>query len=263
MTLTGILSLLMVQKKEIDLNKLPSQSFFYPKDMKLKIRKAEPQDIIDYESKIDRHNMIKSIECIKTIVQKNVMLNKKYTFFDLKSVDIIFIFLEIVKFTTGNPINVKFTCKNGESKVAPFCAEYFNYFDFKPMLDNYNEETREFIIDGYHYSFPSIGVENSLAEYFLTITDKSKIKEIQNISYDFLFFLTGKKHLEYDEIDNLIQIFNYDIEDAEKEKISNIVQKFGSILSYSLIVDGEKVEMKYMLNLEKIWSQDSLAGDSN
>lgn len=262
MTLTGILSLLMVQKKELDLSKLPSQGFFYSKDMKLKIKKAEPQDIIDYESKIDRHNMIKSIECIKTIVQKNVMLNKKYSFFDLKSVDIIFIFLEIVKFTTGNSINIKFKDKNGASKVVPFCAEYFNYFDFTPMIEYYNEETREFIIDGYHYSFPSIGVENSLADYFVTIIDKTKIQEIQNISYDFLFFLTGKNYLEFEEIDNLIQIFNHDIEDAEKEKISRIVQKFGSILSYSLIVEGEKVEMKYMLNLEKIWSKDTLTGDS-
>jgi hypothetical protein len=254
MTLTGILSLLVIQKKELDLARLPSQGFFYPKDMKLKIKKAEPQDILEYESRIDRHNMIKSIECIKDIVQKNVMLNKKYSFYDLKSVDIIFIFLEIVKFTKDKPIKVKFKSKDGLSKEAPFGMDYFNYFDFKPMMVNYDNVTREFIIDGYHYSFPSIGVENSLAGYLSSITDKQKIKEIQEITYDFLFFLTGRNSMTYPEIENLIQIFNYDLDDVEKEKVSKIVKIFNNILAYSLIVDGEKVEMKYTLNLETIWS---------
>jgi len=253
MTLNGILSLLVIQKKDLELTKLPSQGFFYPKDMKLKIKKAEPQDILDYESRIDRHNMIKSIDCIKTIVQRNIMLNKKYSFNDIKSVDIIFIFLEIVKFTKGKPIMVKFKSKDGVNKEVPFCMENFNYFDFKPMSYCYDEETREFIMEGYHYSFPSIGVENSLAEYLSSITDSKKIKEIQEITYDFLFFLTGRNSISSSEIENLIQIFNYDLDETEKEKVSKIVKIFNPILSYSLIFEGEKVDMKYMLNLENIW----------
>ncbi len=254
MTLTKILSLLLTEKKEVDISKLPSQGLFYNKDMKLKIKKAEPQDIIFYESNIDRTSMIKSIECIKGIVEKNVMLNKKYTFLDLKSVDIVFLFLEIVKFTKGKPILIKYKENDITDKWISFGSESFNYFNFSNVVGVYSDETREFIIDGYHYSFPSIGVENSLAVYLSNITDKEKIKELQKISYDFLFFLTGKTHLTEAEIDNLIQIFNYDIDEQEREKISNIVKGFSDILSYSLVVDGKVVDMKYMLNLETIWT---------
>jgi len=253
MTLMNVLSTLMSERKEIDLKKLPSQGYFYPKDMKLKIKKAETDDIQEYERDINRLDMIKSIECIKRVVQKNVCLNKKYSYIDLKSVDIIFIFLEIVMFTTSKELLISYIDKAGQQRNVSFSQDNFNYFDFIPFLQFYDEETREIVIADWRYSFPCIGVENSLTDYLSSITEIKKIDELRNISYNFLFFLTGKNFLSFDEIENIIQIFNFELDDKAKQTVDDIVSRFSAIISYSLKVEGMKVEMKSSLNLELIW----------
>lgn len=251
MTLTNILKGLMIEKKEIPLADLPTQGYFYAVDMKLFIKSAELEDIFDYEQKIDKHNIMNSIECIKNIVSKNVTLSKDYCYDDLKSVDVIFIFLEIVRFTKKKDLLVKYV-DSGVPKELPFCPKYFNYFDFKPFLKFYDSKTREFVIDGFRFSFPCIGIENSLSRYLVDLTIQ-KLNEMKDISYDFLFFLAGKNSIQFEEIENIIQIFNFDIEDKDKETISNIISYFNPILSYSLKIDGIKVELKSSMKLESIW----------
>jgi hypothetical protein len=253
-TLKNILSMLLVERKEIDIRKLPSQGYFYPDDMTIKIKKAEIEDIFNYEQRISKHNLIKSIECIKDIVQKNISFNSNYSFIDLKSVDIIFLFLEIVKFTRDKDLMVSYVDITGESKKIPFGPEYFNYFDFEPFTKYYDISKKEMVIYRYRFSFPSIGIENSLSRYLTNITDNEKLELIKNISYDFLFFLTGKNFLTDNEIDNLIQIFNFDLDEEEKLKINNIVKKFNPILSYSLKHNGLIIEMKSSMNLHSIWN---------
>jgi hypothetical protein len=68
-----------------------------------------------------------------------------------------------------------------------------------------------------------------------------------------MFFLGGKDKLEFSEIDNLIQIFNYDLEDSEISKIRKIVGKFKGIVGYSLVIDGDPIEIKTKINLQDIW----------
>ena len=63
----------------------------------------------------------------------------------------------------------------------------------------------------------------------------------------------NKNFLALDEIENLIQIFNYDIEDSEFKKIQNIVNTFSPMQRYSLIKDGQTIEMNSKIDLEKIW----------
>lgn len=241
----------MIERKEISVATLPSQGYFYPVDMKLFIKSAEMEDIFDYEQKIDRFNIMKSIECIKDIVFKNVSLNNDYSYNDLKSVDIIFIFFEIVTFTRKKELLVKYQDGKTQKEVA-FCAKHFNYFDFTPFLEFYDKATREFVFDGFRYSFPSVGVENSLAKYLSTLSNE-QLNDMKNISYDFLFYLGGKNNMDYTQFENLIQIFNYDLEGKDKETVSQIIAYFNPILSYSLKVDGQKVELRSSMNLELIW----------
>lgn len=251
MTLTNILKGLMIERKEIHLTDLPTQGYFYPIDMKLFIKSAEMEDIMDYEQKIDRFNVMNSIECIKDIVFKNVSLNNSYSYSDLKSVDIIFIFFEIVTFTKKKDLIVKYQ-DGSTQKEIPFCAKYFNYFDFSPFLEFYDKSTREFVFDGFRYSFPSVGVENALAKYLSTLSNE-QIQEMKNISYDFLFYLGGRSNIDYTQFENLIQIFNYDLEEKDKTTVSQIIAYFNPILSYSLRIDGQKVELRSSMNLESIW----------
>lgn len=253
MTLFNILKGLVIERKEIPLSELPSQGFFYPKDMRLFIKAAEFEDILEYEQRIDRTNIINSIECIKVIVIKNVSLNKNYNYNDLKSVDIIYIFLEIVRFTKKKELLVDYqNLKTGEKEHIPFCSQYFNYFDFSPFMKYYDSDTRQFVIDGFRFSFPSFGVENSLSRY-LEQLEVDKLNKMKTISYDFLFFLKDKNNMSLEEIDNVIHIFNYDIEDKDKEIVNKIVSFFTPVLSYSLRIDGVKVDLKSSMKLESIW----------
>ena len=62
-----------------------------------------------------------------------------------------------------------------------------------------------------------------------------------------------KTQLSFDEIDNLIQIFNYDIEKVELSKINKIMKTFMPIQSYSLTKNGRVIEISSKIDLEKIW----------
>ena len=252
MGLLEILKGLLIETKNIDVKKLPSQGLFYNDDFSIKIKKAEVEDIIDYELHFDKTNVISSIECIKKIVDKNTMLSKGYSYLDIKSVDIVFIFLEIVKFTRSIELKIPYINNMGVESIIHFNTDNFNYFDMDKYISNYNPDTKEIIIDGYRFSLPSSGVETSLTQYLSSVSDE-EADTIKNVSFDFMFFLSGKNHLRFDEIKNLIQIFNYDIDDEEKKKVSNIVSRFRGIVGYTLKSDGNTIEMKSKLNLENIW----------
>lgn len=253
MGLLEILQDLLVETKVIEVKKLPSQALFYKENFSIKIKKAEIEDIIAYEYNYIENNIISALECIKMIVNRNVILSNSYSYQDIKSVDIIFIFLEIVKFTTNKEIKVTYINRLGIEDYVNFSADNFNYFKFDNYIKNYDTDSREIIVDGYRFSLPSIGVETSLTQYLSSKSEKREIESLNRFSYDFMFFLGGKNKLEFYEIDNLIQIFNFDLEDNEISKIRRIVERFKGIVGYSLIVDGDTIEIKTKINLQDIW----------
>jgi hypothetical protein len=100
---------------------------------------------------------------------------------------------------------------------------------------------------------PSIGVENCLTQ-FLVSKSVDKNAEIWNdYTYDFLFFLCGVNNLNFSEIENLVTIFNSDIDDQEREKVKSIIENFMGIISYTLKVNNRVIDVKEKLDLEKIW----------
>jgi hypothetical protein len=253
MGLFNIFKSLVSSTKKLDVNKLPSQGLFYREDFSIKIKKADIEDIIDYEHKFDKTNLIKSIDCIKKVVNKNVILSEGYSYMDIKSVDIIFIFLEIVKHTNNKDIVVPYVNKIGKEDFVSFGTDNFNYFKFDDYMENYDPVKDEFLIDDYRFSLPSIGVETALTDYLATKTDDEEIKRLNKASYNFMFFLGYKNWLSFSEIDNLLYIFNEDLDTEELDKIKRIVEIFKGIVGYSLIVDGEEVEVRSKINLQDIW----------
>lgn len=240
--------------KKINIKKLPSQGFFYKKDFNLFITKASSEDISIYES-----NFIKDVGSmifkIKKIVKKNTKYSKEYSYKDLKSVDIIYIFLEIVKFTTNKTISLSYyNERRKEERNIEFNSDNFNYFKINfDLVEKYNKKERLFEINGFKYSLPTIGVEDCLSSFLI-----SKIKEEDSSKYneyffDFTHFVGHKNHLTFNEIDNLIKIFNFDIEDKEFEKIKEILNIFKPIQIYSLIDEGEKVSINNKIDLSTIW----------
>lgn len=251
----GIIELmrgLLKQTHKIEKTKLPSQGIFYLNDFEIKIKKADMEDIIEYELNYDKENLYSIIESVKTVVKKNVILTNDYKFEDIKSVDIVFIFLEIVKFTMNKELTIPyFDDSTGNLQSIKFDYDNFNYFDFSKYEKD--EQKGEILINDYRFSMPSIGIENCLTQFLITKSSESDSNKWNSYNYDFLFFCGNKNNLTFSEIENLVTIFNYDITPEEQDKISNIVSKFLKVIGYKLKTNGRVVDVKSKIDLENIW----------
>jgi len=246
---------LFVKRIKLDTKILPSQGLFYKKDFEINIKKASKEDILDYEKNYVKDDIGTVIYLIKKIVEKNIKLSGGYVYEDIKSIDIIFIFLEIVKITKGRPINLLYFDKETDSEgKIEFGSKYFNYFQFtNKLLQNYSNEDRSFTINGYKYTLPSIGVENSLTNFLIVKSSEEDAFNYNNYTYDFTYFVGDKNNLKFKEIENLIQIFNFDMDKDEMKKMKEVIKTFLPLQRYSLKKDGRIVEMNSKINLEKIW----------
>lgn len=254
MNIIDVLKSTLNQKKKIDVKKLPSQGLFYKDNFEMYIKKADIEDINEYEYKYDKEDLSSIIYKLKNIVQKNIILPKKYSFTDIKSIDIIFIFLEIVKFTNNKEIILKYLDDDNKEKSIEFSSKYFNYFNVgHELINKYDSNNKQFIIDDYRFSLPSIGIENSITNFLISKADDLDADKYNKYTYDFMFFLGDKKRIKYSEIDNLIQIFNFDIEDSEMKKIKKIIEIFQPMQKYSLKVNDKIIEINSQINLETIW----------
>lgn len=248
--LKGVLNL----QKKIDIKRLPSLGLFYNDDFELSIKKAEIEDILEYENKYVKDDIGIIIGQLKNIVKKNCIFSNKYEFNDLKSIDIIFLFIEIVKFTKGKTIDLTyFNDESGNEDIIEFSSDYFNYFELNNLMEKYDIETKQFIVDDFKFSLPSIGVENSITNFLSNKANDSSIEEYNYYSYDFMFFLGNKKNVTFNEIDNLIHIFNFDIDDYTKKKIKKIIKMFLPFQKYSLKKGNRIIDIDSKINLEIIW----------
>lgn len=252
--ISSLLGGLLSSKKELDIKKLPSQGLFYKDDFRIYIKRANMEDIIRYE-----HNFVKDIGVIiskiKKIVENNIKLSKKYKYDDIKSIDIVYIFLEIVKFTNKHSISLSYYDElNNEEKSIEFSSKYFNYFKINDeLMSKYNNKEKCFEINNYRYSLPSIGIENSLTSYLTIKSYEPGAEKYNNYFYDFTYFLGDKNKLSIEEVDNLIQIFNFDIEEEELEKVKQIIQTFEPLQRYSLIDGDTQIDLSSKIDLSKVW----------
>jgi len=120
-------------------------------------------------------------------------------------------------------------------------------------MEHYNKDSKEFIIEDFKFTLPSIGVENCLTNYLISKSDDLDANEYNNYNYDFIYFLGNKKSITFNEIDNLIQIFNYDIEESDSKKIRKVIKMFQPIQRYSLKRGNKVIEINSKIDLEKIW----------
>lgn len=242
-------------EKNIPIDILPSRGLFYNDDFKISIQKVELTDIIEYEMGFDKSNVGSVIQRVKKIVEKNISLPSGYKFYDIKSADIVFLFLEIVKFTTKKPINIEYIDNMGIKNTIQFGETSFNYMDIPDhIMKSYDSENKEFNIDGFKFSAPTIGVENSLTHFLVSISSTSKMVKYKDYSYDFIYFLGQKNSISPDEIENLLQIFNNDLSEEDQVKVSEIVNKFRGLSEYTLKNGEGIIEITSKINLENIWS---------
>jgi hypothetical protein len=255
MNLLNLVKNLLNLRKKINNRELPSQGLFYKDDFEIYIKRAELNDIKEYEVDFIKDNLGLIIYKVKKIVQKNLILPKNYTFDDLKSIDVVFLFLEIVKFTKEDSIKISFINeKTGKPDTIEFSSDYFNYFKLNnELLKKYNKELKCFEIDGYKFSLPTIGIENCLTNFLIFKHNETESEKYNELFFDFTYFLLDRNSIDFNEIENLIQIFNYDIESEELNKIKNILKIFQPLQKYSLIRDGKVIDINSRIDLETIW----------
>jgi len=255
MNLSNLLKGLLNLQKKVDTKSLPSQGLFYNNDFEVVIKKADIEDIIEYEYNYIKDDLGLVITKLKKIVEKNAIFLNGYSFNDLKSIDIVFLFLEIVRFTKGKAISLKyFDDDKGQETDIEFSSNYFNYFKIdKDVMKSYNAESKEFIIEDFKFSLPSIGVENCLTNYLISKSDEPDAVRYNKYNYDFIYFLGNKKSINFNEIENLIQIFNYDIDDSDAKKVKKIIKMFQPIQKYSLKKGNKVIDINSKIDLEKIW----------
>lgn len=254
MNIISLLRGVLKKRKELNVKKLPSQGLFYKNDFKIYIKKAEMEDIIRYEQ-----NFIKDIGVIiakiKKIVEDNTSFSKEYCYNDIKSIDIVYIFLEIVKYTNNKPISLSYYDElSNKEKSIEFDSKYFNYFKINDkLMKKYDDIEKCFNINNYKFSLPSIGVENELTAYLIEKSNEKDADKYNYYFYDFTYFLGNKNKLSIDEVDNLIQIFNFDIEEEEIEKVKKIIETFEPLQSYSLIDGEDRIDLNSKIDLSKVW----------
>ena len=249
-----IRELLNLQRK-VNVKELPSQGLFYKDNFEIFVKKANIEDIIEYEYGYIKDNLGIVLSRLKKIVEKNTILSNGYLFNDIKSIDVVFLFLEIVKFTKNKPISISyFNDEIGKEDIIEFGKNSFNYFKINDVyLKYYNSEEKSFIIEGYKYSLPSIGIENCLTNYLLDKQYEPDALKYNKFSYDFMNFLGDKNIISFNEIDNLIQIFNFDLESSEIEKVNSICKMFSNLHRYTLKKGTRVIDINSKIDLEKIW----------
>lgn len=255
MSLSNIIKGLLNLQKKVDTKILPSQGLFYKDDFEIWVKKADVEDVIEYEYNYIKDDLGIVLTRLKRIVEKNTILSSGYTFSDIKSIDIVFLFLEIVKFTKNKPITLTyFNDEIGKVDKIEFDKKSFNYFKIdENIMKFYNKNERSFNIDGYKYTLPSIGVENCLTNFLLSKQYDSDALKYNDYKYEFMNFLGDKNNVTFSEIDNLIQIFNFDLEDSEMVKVSKICKTFSYLHKYALRKGDRVIDINSKIDLEKIW----------
>ena len=255
MRLTNFIRRIFIKKKKVEIKNLPSQGLFYKDDFNISIKRVNIKEITEYENNYDRENLGLVLGRLKKIVENNIVISKGYSFKHIKSIDVIFIFLEIVRFTKEKPVQLEyFNDEIGAIDKIDFDEKNFNYCRLnEETMSDWDSNQKCFVINGYKFSLPSIGIENSLTNFLINKSYDEDSSNYTDYSYNFTYFLGDKEFLTFEEIENLIQIFNFDMEDDEVEKIDHLVRRFIPLQRYSLIKNNKVIEMSSKINLQEIW----------
>ena len=232
------------EHKTINIKYLPSQGYFYPPNLKMTMYSGKDVDHEYFLKNLKNSNIFGIIETVKYVLNKRIKIEaKNFSFEQIRAIDLFYIFINFVKFTTGERIYFS---------GVEFISNNFMYFNFEEYAEYYEETTREYIFDGWRFSLPSIGIESSLNKFSYEITIKGELKKYQNSNYNLIYFLGNQYKLNYEEMLNIILIMD-DLSKKDKSYINEIVEKFSNVGIYLLISEGS-VPVKISPNMIKeIW----------
>lgn len=240
--------------KKIDTSKLPSRGLFYNDDFEIWIEKCDKDYIKEYKSQLDTTNLSKILKRITRVIVDHTSYSKGYSYRNIISIDLFFIFLEIVKYTNNKSIIIKHYDKDKGLEVGIELNEKtFDYFKTDKIIKSYNDKEKCFELNGYMLSPPTIGVEEDLTNFLNAISSIPGSEKYNDYNYNFLYVLGGETSMDIKKLKNLVQIFNNDITKEESEKLQDAVDKILPLLKYQLIYNNESVPISYKLDLSTIF----------
>lgn len=244
------------EKKKINIKSLPSRGFFYADDFEIYITKCSKDYIKEYKTGLNLTNISKLLKRITRLVIDHTTYSKGYSYKNITSIDLFYVFLEIAKFTSGKKIIIKHYDKENDTNVnIELNEDTFNYFQpSEKVMETYNEEEKCFDINGYMISSPTTGAEENLTELLNAVTPIPGSEIYNDYNYDFLYVLGGRTTLSIKEIKNLIQIFNNDITKEEKDRLKEAVSQLSPIQKYEVIYNNELLSVSSNINLRKIFN---------
>lgn len=243
------------KSKKIDTSKLPSLGLFYPDDFEISITKCDKDYIEEYKSILDDTNITRILKSITRLVIDHTKYSEGYSYRNICSIDLFFIFLEIVKYTNNKEILIKHHDEEKDVYIdIEFSSENFYYFKpSKKIMNRYDKDKKIFDLNGYMVSIPTIGAEEDLTDFLNSIKSESVADKYSKYNYNFLYVLGGKTRLEIDEMENLIEIFNNDIVEEEKINLEKSIDDILPMQKYQLNYNGNPISIAAKLDLSTIF----------
>jgi hypothetical protein len=201
--------------KNVPLQNLPSQGFFYPEGTEITIRSASVAEIRHW-STIDENDALAIDDMLNFVVEKCCrirMSGRPANFKDLKEIDRFYLIFAIRDYTFKNGENKLFTSvenEDGTEERVEITKDVINYFNpDDTLMKYYNSDKKCFVFqmksgDVFELHFPSLGVMAFIKSYA-----KAKAQKNQQFDKAFLkyapFLLAEWRGLTEREYDRALQ----------------------------------------------------------
>lgn len=242
------------KKIELEVKKLPSMGLFYDDEFKIFIKKMEIEEIFLFKKEYDFNNIFKITESIRRVVEKHTIYSKGYNIDDLSSIDLMYVFYNIIALTKNKPINFIYQYNN-ILKNIPFTEATFRYAKLDKLLENYDPKTKTVNVGSYRLKYPTIGIEKSIYNFIIDMGKQNKIDDYKDYNYNFMYFVPDKKTLTYEEIDNLLILFNNELPDDLQKTITEALGIISDNMGYKLyskeddsVIDISSIDLKNILD---------------
>tara|TARA_X000000368_G_C22879814_1_gene644761 strand:+ start:77 stop:847 length:771 start_codon:yes stop_codon:yes gene_type:complete len=255
MNIFGIINKFKNKPKKINVKELPSRGFFYKDDFDIYITKCSKDYINQYKKNIDTTNISKILKRVTRVIIDHTSYSKGYSYKNIISIDLLFIFLEIVKHTNDKDIflNHYDDIKKENIKIK-LNEETFDYYQpNEKIMSHYNNKEKCFELNGYMVSSPTTGVEEDLTQFLNSISSIPGSEKFNGYNYNFLYVLGNKTSIEISELTNLIQIFSEDITKEEKNNLQKAIDKIMPIQKYKILYNGDSIPISAKLDLSVIF----------
>tara|TARA_Y100000389_G_scaffold30194_1_gene25591 strand:+ start:2197 stop:2967 length:771 start_codon:yes stop_codon:yes gene_type:complete len=255
MNLFNLIKGIRNKPKKINTSKLPSRGFFYKDDFEIYIKRCNKDYINQYKKNIDTTNISKILKRVTRLIIDHTSYSEGYSYKNIISVDLLFIFLEIVKHTNNKEVFLDHYDEEikGSVKIKLDEKTFDYYTPSEKIMSNYNNKEKCFELNGYMVSSPTTGAEEDLTQFLNSIASIPGAEKFNKYNYNFLYVLGDKTYLEIEEVKNLIQIFTEDITKEEKSNLQKSIDSIMPIQKYRILYNGKSVPVSAKLDLAVIF----------